>query len=165
MFIFETERDRAWMGGGAEREGDTESETGSRLWAVSTEPDAGLEPTNGEIMTWAEVGRWTNQVPFNFSTLCWHIWLKSGALVVTCHGLQLSFFLMSAKCPSCSAFKIPLLWEISSYPKVDGMYGDPHLPVTWLWSWSTQGQPYIISTPTHFPRLHIVICDYLSKCL
>ena len=40
--------------GGAEREGDTESETGSRLWAVSTEPDAGLELTDREIMTWAE---------------------------------------------------------------------------------------------------------------
>ena len=35
--------------GGAEREGDTESEAGSRLRAVSTEPDAGLEPTNREI--------------------------------------------------------------------------------------------------------------------
>ena len=38
-------------GGGAEREGDTESEAGSRLPAVSTEPDAGLELTNREIMT------------------------------------------------------------------------------------------------------------------
>ena len=38
-------------GGGAGREGDTESETGSRLWAVSPEPDAGLEPTDCEIMT------------------------------------------------------------------------------------------------------------------
>ena len=38
-------------GEGAEREGDTESETGSRLPAVSTEPGAGLEPTNREIMT------------------------------------------------------------------------------------------------------------------
>ena len=47
--------------GGAEREGDTESETGSSLWAVSTEPDAGLKFTDGEIMTWAEVGRLTNQ--------------------------------------------------------------------------------------------------------
>ena len=47
--------------GGAEREGDTESETGSRLWAVSTEPDVGLELTDREIMTWAEVGRLTNQ--------------------------------------------------------------------------------------------------------
>ena len=30
-------------GGGAEREGDTESKAGSRLRAVSTEPDVGLE--------------------------------------------------------------------------------------------------------------------------
>ena len=37
--------------GGAEREGDTESEAGSRLQAVSTEPDAGLELINREIMT------------------------------------------------------------------------------------------------------------------
>ena len=37
--------------GGAERGGDTESETGSRLRAVSTEPDAGLELTDLQIMT------------------------------------------------------------------------------------------------------------------
>ena len=35
----------------AEREGDTESEAGSRLWAVSTEPDTGLELVNREVMT------------------------------------------------------------------------------------------------------------------
>ena len=46
--------------GGAEREGDTESEAGSRLWAVGTEPDAGLELTSREIMPWAEVGRPTD---------------------------------------------------------------------------------------------------------
>ena len=38
-------------GGGAEREGETESEAGSRLGAVSTEPDMGLELTDHEIMT------------------------------------------------------------------------------------------------------------------
>ena len=39
-------------GGGAEREGDTESETGSRLRAIiSSEPDAGLELTDREIVT------------------------------------------------------------------------------------------------------------------
>ena len=37
--------------GGAEREGDTESEAGCRLRAVSTEPDAGVELTDCEIMT------------------------------------------------------------------------------------------------------------------
>ena len=65
LFTFETERDRAWTGKG-QREGDTESETGSRLWAVSTEPDAGLELTDREIMTWAEVSGltdWATQAP------------------------------------------------------------------------------------------------------
>ena len=37
--------------GEGQREGDTESKTGSRLPAINTEPDAGLEPTNCEIMT------------------------------------------------------------------------------------------------------------------
>ena len=37
--------------GGAERGGDPESEAGSRLRAVDTEPDAGLELTDREIMT------------------------------------------------------------------------------------------------------------------
>ena len=36
-------------GGGAEREGDTESKAGSRLRAVGTEPDAGLELTDHKI--------------------------------------------------------------------------------------------------------------------
>ena len=39
-------------GGGSEREGDTESGTGPRLRAASTEPDAGLELTDREILTW-----------------------------------------------------------------------------------------------------------------
>ena len=38
-------------GGGAEKEGDTESEAGFRLRAVSTEPDAGLKLVDYEIMT------------------------------------------------------------------------------------------------------------------
>ena len=49
MFVFEIETER--KRGGAEREGDTECEVSSRLGAVSTEPDAGLEPTNCKIMT------------------------------------------------------------------------------------------------------------------
>ena len=52
-FIYFWDRERQSMnGGGAEREGDTESETGSRLWAISPEPDAGLELTDREIVTW-----------------------------------------------------------------------------------------------------------------
>ena len=38
--------------GGSEREGDTESETGSRLRTISPEPDTGLELTDREIVTW-----------------------------------------------------------------------------------------------------------------
>ena len=52
--------------GGKERERETESEGGSRFWAVSTEPNVGLEPTNRETMTWAEVRcltNWATQVP------------------------------------------------------------------------------------------------------
>ena len=44
------ERDRARAGEG-QTEGDTESEAGSGLRAVSAEPDAGLELTNREIVT------------------------------------------------------------------------------------------------------------------
>ena len=46
--------------GGAEREGDTGSEAGSRLQAVGTEPNVRLELTNCEIMTSAEVRCLTN---------------------------------------------------------------------------------------------------------
>ena len=54
MFYFwETERQNMSRGG-AEREGDSRIQ--SRLWAVSTEPNVGLELTNREIMTWSEVG-------------------------------------------------------------------------------------------------------------
>ena len=67
LFIFERETEHEWgRGREREREGDTESEAGCRLWDVSTEPDAGLEPANREIMTQAEVGRltdWATQVP------------------------------------------------------------------------------------------------------
>ena len=75
MFIFERQREREseWVSGrGAEREGDAESEAGSRLWAVSTEPDGGFELANHEIMTWAEVRpltNWATQAPlqlFNY---------------------------------------------------------------------------------------------------
>ena len=55
MFLFIFER-QSVSRGGAEKEGDTESEAGSRLRAVSTEPDAGVEVTNHEIVTGTEVG-------------------------------------------------------------------------------------------------------------
>ena len=47
VFIFERETERqSGIRGGEDREGDTESEAGSRLQAVSTEPKMGLELTD-----------------------------------------------------------------------------------------------------------------------
>ena len=51
------------------------------LWAVSTEPDAGLELTDREIMTWAEVGRLTDQAtqaPLGFCFLIGNANIKYG---------------------------------------------------------------------------------------
>ena len=56
---FERERECAHMhvsGWGAERLRDTGSKAGSRLSAVSREPDVGLEVMSCEIMTRAKVG-------------------------------------------------------------------------------------------------------------
>ena len=65
MFIYvwrrERQTDRQGVSGGrAEREEDTESEAGSRIWAVSPEPDAEIKPIDHKIMTWAKVGRLTD---------------------------------------------------------------------------------------------------------
>ena len=49
MFILERETEHE-QGRGRKREGDTGSEAGSRLQAVRTESNAGLELTNHEIM-------------------------------------------------------------------------------------------------------------------
>ena len=60
---------QSMSGGGAESEGDTASEAGSRLWAVSTQPVMGLKLPNRDIITWAKVGRLTNwaiQTPLLF---------------------------------------------------------------------------------------------------
>ena len=69
--------------GERQREGDTESKAGSRLWAVSTEPHTGLKLTDREIMTWAEVSRltdWATQVPLsalNFEEIIFFLAIKS----------------------------------------------------------------------------------------
>ena len=79
LFLRETETECEWMRC-RDREGDTESKAGSRLWAVSTEPDEGLELTNHEIMTSSEVGcftNWATQVPL-FCLLWKHLSLDLG---------------------------------------------------------------------------------------
>ena len=67
VYLFFRERERQSVSRrGAERQGNTESQVGSRLWAVSTEPDAGVTFPDREIMTWAKVGcltDWAMQVP------------------------------------------------------------------------------------------------------
>ena len=67
LFSFEKQWDKAWAGEG-QRQEETQNlkQTPGFEKAVSTEPDAGLEPMNCEIMTWAEVGRstnWATQAP------------------------------------------------------------------------------------------------------
>ena len=68
MLIYFWEREGGSTSGeGAEREGDKESETGSKFRDASTELHAGLKPTNCETMTWAKVEHvrgWATQVPF-----------------------------------------------------------------------------------------------------
>ena len=56
LFIyFERDKERVYMRWrGAEGKRETENSP-SRLCPVSAEPDVGLDPTNHEIMTWAEI--------------------------------------------------------------------------------------------------------------
>ena len=84
MFIYfwKTERTEHRWGRGRERERHThthtESKSCSKPWAVSTEPDVGLELMNCEIMTWAEVRcltDWATQVPLNKQTFKELPWL------------------------------------------------------------------------------------------
>ena len=52
MYLFLRERERQGVSrGGAEREEDTESEAGSRLYTDSREPKAGLKLMSREIVT------------------------------------------------------------------------------------------------------------------
>ena len=61
MFIFGRQRKiEHEQGRVREREGDTDSEAGPRLRAVSAEPSVGLELVNHEIVTRAQVGRPTD---------------------------------------------------------------------------------------------------------
>ena len=71
-FIYFWDRERHSMNGGGSERGRHRIWTGSRRWAVSTEPDTGLEFTDREIMTWAEVSSltdWATQAPLIFILL------------------------------------------------------------------------------------------------
>ena len=110
-------------GGGSEREGDTESEAGSRLWAISPEPHAGLELTDRKIVTWAEVGRltdWATQAPQSsailmhlhftilkeeFATLSGPWWLQ------TFISLSIRLCVASFPCLNICEGPIPVMWS------------------------------------------------------
>ena len=70
LFVYWDRERQNTSRGGPEREGDTVSEAGSRLWAVSAEPNLGLEPMNREIMTWVEVGCLTNWATQATHSIC-----------------------------------------------------------------------------------------------
>ena len=67
LFIFEGERETEHEQGRSRERGRHGIQSRLQaLKAVSTEPDEGLEPTNCEIMTWAEAGcptDWAAQAP------------------------------------------------------------------------------------------------------
>ena len=56
--------ERVRAGEGQREEEDAESEAGSRLWAVSTDPGVGLKLMDWDIMTWAKVGHLTDWAPW-----------------------------------------------------------------------------------------------------
>ena len=60
FYLFWGDRETECEQGRGRESGDTESEAGSGLRAVSADPGMGLEPMNCEIMTLAEVRRLTN---------------------------------------------------------------------------------------------------------
>ena len=69
VYLFLRERNRAQAGEGQKERETQNPEAGSSLWAVSTEPNTGLEPMNHEIMTWAKVRRladWATQALLPF---------------------------------------------------------------------------------------------------
>ena len=129
LFLREREREREnthWRGRGRERKGDTELEAGSRFWAVSTEPNAGLKPMNWEIMTWAEVryfAYWATQRPYINNILYlgyWFLWCPRQA------GEHYS----SPKGRPPGLWLLPTLWQDRS-SLAFGLLGHVEMPVHW----------------------------------
>ena len=113
MFIYLFWQRESTSRGGAERERLRESETiPSRLCAPSTEADTGLEPTNGEIITWAKIKSWTlNQIksgtPF-FKVICMP---SMGLELTTPRSSHVFYRLSQPGAPlSCVLIIIWLLW-------------------------------------------------------
>ena len=109
-------------GKGRERERDTESEADSRLCAVSAEPDAGLEPTNREIMTWAEVRHLTDKPPRCPGILILNIYWAPIAYLVL--GTLEKFSCWVYKSEGEIPFAVTLIWKAVGW-KHESLYITP----------------------------------------
>ena len=91
IYLWETQRDRAQAEEGKrEKETQNSKQPPGSEQAVSTEPDAGLEATNHEIMTWAEVDAQLTE-PSRCPSKC----LIKGPQSVTLYSTSSSLNLMS----------------------------------------------------------------------
>ena len=126
IFIYFWERESArerqsTSRGGAETEGDTESEVGSRLWAVSTEPVTGLKLMDSKIMTWAEVRRptnWATQAPLtsflnSWVLVLWGKFERKQRVDMGCGNVPTTQYLPS---PACSPTEPWRWWEWQCAP-------------------------------------------------
>ena len=96
LFLRETESGHE-QGRGREREGGRESKAGSRLWAVSTEPHAGLKLMSCEIMPWAEVRcltNWATQAPLTLTLLKTVLWGSYLPVLLECTRAWINSVLM-----------------------------------------------------------------------
>ena len=81
MFIFEREREREHEQGKSRERGT--QRIWSRLCTISAKPNGELEPTDCEIMTWAEVGcstNWTTQAHQGLFKFSISHWINCGSL-------------------------------------------------------------------------------------
>ena len=127
--------------GEEQREGDTESEAGSRLRAISTKPKMGLESINPEMMTWAKVGRLTNratQAPqFSFlSFLPSPLSFPSFPFLLLFPSLPFPPLLPSCPFPFSFFFLLPGKNILSKRKYM--VYGKRHIKCCWLYgkSWA-----------------------------
>ena len=120
---------------GGERQGDTESKAGFRLWAVITEPDAGQEPTNHEIMTWAKVRgstNWATQAPHQPVFFKWffELNLKISLLV---HNLNTHYEQFNVKLPPLYHFLLVFWTEsLRQSRRLNAFLPLRHLSASWL---------------------------------
>ena len=133
MFIyFERERERerecmhactSWGGKETDRQTDRQKGIPSRIHPVSTEPDLGLDFTNCEIMTWAEIRvrrltEWATQVPpvlflYNIWSIWSHYFICRDKL--SCIPQALIYNIFTVVFPLYIHFRISLISDIFSF--------------------------------------------------